>query len=145
MANPLDLGFDPLQDAEKQPRLGLVQELMDTRKENSAVKSSNSQLKEELMKYKSVVQSLETQGFALQSHCTVADETKLVTSKVRLFEMSGQKHVSWDQCVRDSSCFGMCLDMRVAVRCQDVVTRAASCAGSAEPNPAAAVGEGREE
>ncbi|CAL8467875.1 g7413 [Coccomyxa elongata] len=70
------------QDTEKQPRLGLVQELMDTRKENSAVKSSNSQLKEELTKYKSVVQSLETQGFALQSHCTVADETKLVTSKV---------------------------------------------------------------
>ncbi|BDA42455.1 hypothetical protein COCOBI_03-3450 [Coccomyxa sp. Obi] len=70
------------QDAEKQPRLGLMQELVDTRKENSAVKSSNSQLKDELMKYKSVVQSLETQGFALQSHCTVADETKLVTSKV---------------------------------------------------------------
>lgn len=65
-----------------------MQELMDTRKENCAVKSSNSQLKEEVKKYKSVVQSLETQGFALQSHCTVADETKLVTSKVRLFIMS---------------------------------------------------------
>lgn len=71
-----------MQDAEKQPRLGLMQELVDTRKENCAVKSSNSQLKEELTRYKTVVHSLETQGFALQSHCSVADETKLVTSKV---------------------------------------------------------------
>ncbi len=60
-----------------------MQELLDTRKENNAVRSSNSQLKEELMKYKSVVQSLESQGFAMQSHCSVADETKLVTSKVQ--------------------------------------------------------------
>lgn len=59
-----------------------MQELLEARKENSAVKSSNSQLKEELQKYKSVVQSLENQEYALQSHCSVADETKLVTSKV---------------------------------------------------------------
>ncbi|EIE20901.1 hypothetical protein COCSUDRAFT_67291 [Coccomyxa subellipsoidea C-169] len=69
-------------DLSEKPRLGLMQELLDTRKENNAVRSSNSQLKEELMKYKSVVQSLESQGFAMQSHCSVADETKLVTSKV---------------------------------------------------------------
>jgi hypothetical protein len=59
-----------------------MQELLDARKENNAFRSSNSELKEELKKYKTVVQSLESQGLNMQSQCSVADETKLVTSKV---------------------------------------------------------------
>jgi cell division protein FtsB len=47
------------------------------------VRLSNKQLEAELAQYKATVDSLKTHSSSLQDHQTVAQESKLVTSKVR--------------------------------------------------------------
>lgn len=59
-----------------------MQQLLETRKENDNVRSSNQQLQAQLVEYKTKVNSLQSQSSKLQSHQNVAAETKLVTSKV---------------------------------------------------------------
>lgn len=66
----------------QEPKLGVVQQLLETRKENESVRSSNKQLQAQLAEYKSKMNSLQSHSSTLQSHQNVAKETKFVTSKV---------------------------------------------------------------
>lgn len=66
----------------EKPRLGVLQELIEARKENNAVRTSNSSLQAELEKYKSQVNVLSSHSHALESNCSAAVESKIVTSKV---------------------------------------------------------------
>ena len=74
---------DAAQDGAGQPKLGILQELMEARKENAAVRSSNSSLQKEVDRYKRHLQSITSHTNALESDCSAAQESKIVTSKVR--------------------------------------------------------------
>jgi hypothetical protein len=55
---------------------------MEAQKENAAVRSSNSSLQKEVDRYKRHLQSITSHTNALESDCSAAQESKIVTSKV---------------------------------------------------------------
>ena len=70
------------QEGAEKPRLGMLQELMEAKKENSEVRSSNSSLKAEIARYKADLEAKTSRAHALESNCSAAEESKIVTSKV---------------------------------------------------------------
>lgn len=84
MPNASDLSSPRQSDAAQdgQSKLGVLQELMEARKENAAVRSSNSSLQKEVDRYKRHLHSITSHTNALESDCSAAQESKIVTSKV---------------------------------------------------------------
>ena len=72
------------QENGEKPRLGMLQELMEAKKENSEVRCSNSSLKAEIARYKADLEAKTHRAHALESNCSAAEESKIVTSKVQL-------------------------------------------------------------
>lgn len=72
------------QENGEKPRLGMLQELMEAKKENSEVRTSNSSLKAEIARYKADLEAKTHRAHALESNCSAAEESKIVTSKVPL-------------------------------------------------------------
>lgn len=60
----------------------LLTDLAAVKRERDTLRASNDQLLTEVQKYKLEVESMSQQGHLLQSHFTVAEETKSVTNKV---------------------------------------------------------------
>ena len=71
-----------LQESGEQHRVGIIKELIETRSECEAVRSSNSSLQREVEAYKKKLQNVTSHTSALESDCSVAQESKIVTSKV---------------------------------------------------------------